>query len=566
MFDAMQTPGTDTSGLWDVIILGGGLAGLCLARQLRQRMSGLRVAVIERDDGEIPVAAHKVGESTVEGGAHYLRNVLGLRDYVDQVHLPKLGLRFFGPSSKSFTDRFEVGALDFAPVPSVQLDRGILERDLRRLCVEDGGVALYVGAQVTNLDITQGDVPHVVTIKSAAGETELRARWVVDASGRRRLVAQKLGLIKRSPHHASASWWRQRGVFDMSNIVAEHPAWTQRTKQRRWYSTNHVFGHGYWVWVIPLSSDNTSVGIVTDERIHPVRERASIAKSRAWLLQHEPELAAFLGDAEPLDFLALREFAHTTQQAFSEHRWACVGEAAAFTDPLYSMGTDLIAWANTLTTNIIEDDMNGRGNPQTIEFYDRTFRSLVDTVLDGVCDSYHVFGNDRVTLYKLLWDALYYFSFSGRALLHGLLDDRARLEAYWHGAERMIALNNTVQDLFRRWARSEKPSVLPPGFYHPFVSSPVTRLCVLGAKELQRQPQGEFLAEQEARLLRFEEIAAALFALAATDGMSDVAPPASVGVAHAQIIEELLAFSRPLDVNTLATLSTQAIREVSPAN
>jgi len=59
----------------DVVILGGGLAGLSLAIQLRQRDPGIDVLVIERHAHPVREAAFKVGESTVEIGAHYFADV-----------------------------------------------------------------------------------------------------------------------------------------------------------------------------------------------------------------------------------------------------------------------------------------------------------------------------------------------------------------------------------------------------------------------------------------------------------------------------------------------------------
>ena len=63
----------------DVIVAGGGLAGLTLALQLKQRMPALSITVVERRKHPVPHGAHKVGESSVEIGAHYFENVLGLR-------------------------------------------------------------------------------------------------------------------------------------------------------------------------------------------------------------------------------------------------------------------------------------------------------------------------------------------------------------------------------------------------------------------------------------------------------------------------------------------------------
>ena len=52
----------------DVVIMGGGLAGLTLALQLRQRFPALEVVVLERRRHPVPHATHKVGESSVEIG------------------------------------------------------------------------------------------------------------------------------------------------------------------------------------------------------------------------------------------------------------------------------------------------------------------------------------------------------------------------------------------------------------------------------------------------------------------------------------------------------------------
>src|SRR3546814_16874169 len=57
---------TETRTDTDVTILGGGLAGLTLAIQLRRQDPALRVTVVERNAHPVREAAFKVGESTVE--------------------------------------------------------------------------------------------------------------------------------------------------------------------------------------------------------------------------------------------------------------------------------------------------------------------------------------------------------------------------------------------------------------------------------------------------------------------------------------------------------------------
>ena len=83
----------------DVVILGGGLAGLTLAIQLRQRDPSIAVTVLERRAHPVREAAHKVGESSVEIGAHYFADVLGFREHLETQQVRKFGLRYF------FSDR-----------------------------------------------------------------------------------------------------------------------------------------------------------------------------------------------------------------------------------------------------------------------------------------------------------------------------------------------------------------------------------------------------------------------------------------------------------------------------
>ena len=87
------------------MIIGGGLAGLTLALQLRKQQPALSVAVIERKPHPVREAAHKVGESTVEIGAHYFADVLGLREHLETEQIRKFGFRFFFSEGSHAIDR-----------------------------------------------------------------------------------------------------------------------------------------------------------------------------------------------------------------------------------------------------------------------------------------------------------------------------------------------------------------------------------------------------------------------------------------------------------------------------
>src|SRR5256714_6297266 len=97
-------------GHYDVAVLGGGLAGLTAALQIKLARPETRVLVTDKRTEPAPEAAFKVGESSVEVGAHYYREVVGMRDHLEQAQLRKLGLRFLLPAGdkSDITKRVEV--------------------------------------------------------------------------------------------------------------------------------------------------------------------------------------------------------------------------------------------------------------------------------------------------------------------------------------------------------------------------------------------------------------------------------------------------------------------------
>lgn len=66
---------------YDVVICGAGIAGLTLARQLKQRIPNLAIAILDRLTRPLPEVTLKVGEATTELGAYYLTEVLELEEY-----------------------------------------------------------------------------------------------------------------------------------------------------------------------------------------------------------------------------------------------------------------------------------------------------------------------------------------------------------------------------------------------------------------------------------------------------------------------------------------------------
>src|SRR5690606_35204866 len=198
----------------DIAIIGGGLAGLTLALQLRQADPGLAITVLERRLHPAPEAAFKVGESTVEIGAHYFADVLGLRAHLDQEQLRKFGFRFFFSDGRGDIDRCtEIGVSRLLPTPSWQIDRGRFENMLAERA-RAMGIDFRDGTTVRGVTLGTGAADHRVAWSRAGDAGILDARWVVDASGRAGLLKRQLGLAEGNDHDANAAWWRVEGRLD----------------------------------------------------------------------------------------------------------------------------------------------------------------------------------------------------------------------------------------------------------------------------------------------------------------------------------------------------------------
>ncbi|MBL9137333.1 MAG: tryptophan 7-halogenase [Verrucomicrobiales bacterium] len=519
---------------FDVVIAGGGLAGQSLARQLRMQVPGVTVALVDAQRRPLPEAAFKVGEATAELAAHYLAEHLKLRDHLEQDHLLKCGLRFFfGDGRGALSDRPEYGPRQFPPITSYQLDRGRLENHLRELNQAES-VVLWEGYEIEDIEVGVGGAPHTTRIRDPQTgiQRRLESRWIVDCAGRRRFLQRKLGLGRPSPLRHSACWFRVAGNCDVDQWVAsDQDGWHGRVPGGvRHRSTNHLLGRGYWVWLIPLSSGNTSVGIVVDERIHPVATLDAHAKAMAWLESHEPLLARQVSAHGLMDFHALKEFSYATCRFYSADRWACTGEAAMFIDPLYSPGSDFIALGNTLATQLIREDHEGRLTTERLERYNDLMLLWQDAFTEVFQDHLPNFGCARLTTAKVVWDNASYWVFVCQVFFQGviLMDDfldRYRAHFAW-----FYQLNQRVQRLFRQWGQRTRDGA---GF--GYLGYADFEVAVRSHLELgQHRTPRRFLEWLEWHRDRFTAWAIVLFCIA----VEDVAPAVMTHLAWDRIAIE----------------------------
>jgi flavin-dependent dehydrogenase len=445
------------SDQYDVVVLGGGLAGLCLAIQLKQVRPETSILVTEKFTFPLPEAAHKVGESTGELGAFYFREVVGMQEHLEQDQLIKFGLRFFFPAgdNRDITKRVEVGPQPFSKVDTYQIDRGRFENALAARATELGAV-VWDGCKVQ--DVAFGDEMHSVVVDRRGESVTVQGRWVVDATGRGAVLKRKLGLAKSNNHNCNTAWFRIADKVDL-DTWSDDPDWHARIPEgnERQLSTNHLVGAGYWVWLIPLASGSHSIGIVADPAFHPFEEFNTFERAMQWLHKYEPQLAEQLEARRHLkqDFRVLKHFSFSCEKVFSTERWCLTGEAGIFLDPFYSPGSDFIAISNSFIADLVVRERNGEDVDELVAFYDEAMLNAFEGVLPLWQDKYPLFANAHVMTAKHCYDQNAYWGFIALPFFQGKFADAEFFAEILPTIIKMAELTRRIQAFFLEWMEKD---------------------------------------------------------------------------------------------------------------
>lgn len=497
---------------YDVVIMGGGLAGLALSMQLKLSKPDIKILVLERRKSVAPTSAHKVGESTVELASYYLRHVLGLKDYLEKHELPKYGLRFFFKSHTKdvIESRVELGPRKWLYTPSHQLDRGTLENHMAGRTAELGTEFLL---DAVAKDVDFGKDQSTVTYTHHGEEMKATARWVVDATSRHSFLKRKFDFAKPMEHHVNAVWWRLKGVIDITDW-SDNEEWRNYPEVKlRYLSTVHFLDKGYWVWVIPLGSKNTSIGIVADPAVHPFETFDTYEKSLEWLKVNEPLCYKMLEPETPnkMDFKILKHFAHHTGRLYDGgQRWAVTGEAGAFLDPFYSPGSDFISMNNTWLSDLILRELGGEDVQFRAEIYEQTHLALVDSWIPIYQNKYLLMGNAQVMSTKILWDWAIYWAVPCLLFTNKAFTDLRMLKQLFTTpdalGQKFRTLHNQMQKLFMDW-RPYDTEIFERKFVDPIDLSYMLDF----QSNINTQYEGRLLEQIATNIGILEKVAAEIF-------------------------------------------------------
>jgi len=445
---------------YDIVIIGAGMAGLTLSRQLRM-YTDKRVLLIDRRVNPPDEAPQKYGESLVQLSGYYLSKVLDLEEHLLNNHYLKYNLRFHwttpGRSNTAYEDYSQSSIRRQSNLATFQLDRNVLERHLFDINTASERLDFIGGAQNAEVEINPaGD--HIVRWEGA----ETRCRWVVDASGRHRVIQKHLNLTARNPiRHGSTFFWVE-GLINVEKLTERSHEEILYDRRRQhvghfpmFLGTNHFCDEGEWLWVIPLHG-RTSLGLVYDRNVVPFEEVSNTQKLIDYICRKWPLFARDLPKRKILAEGRLPDFSYDSKQTISPERWALVGEAGRFSDPLYSPGSDLITIYNTQVVHAIQAD-NDAELAERCKLAEQIERVMYESYIPSYSITYNCLGDQEAFTMKYTWELAVYFCFYVLPAINGLWTNREFMPQFLRRYAVLGGINHNIQKMlsaFFEWKKT----------------------------------------------------------------------------------------------------------------
>jgi flavin-dependent dehydrogenase len=297
----------------DIAIIGGGPAGATAAILLARR--GRKVVVCEKES----FPRFKIGESLLP---HSMRSLadLGVEQKLKEHGFPKHGGEIATGCGRRIKRFYFEGALQLRDRFAYQVERAWFDKMLLDHAGENG-------AEVRQPCAVQGIAfdAEGATLQTAGGE--IRAKYVLDCSGRNAVVGQQFDLRRRYEHLQKFS-------------VFAHYEGVQRDEGRDGTLTRLVRGHRHWFWLIPLDERRTSIGLVCDQADFRAGKK-SPEQALDDAIAASPLMRERMSGARRLtDMHAVGDYSYRNTRLHGD-RWLLAGDAAGFIDPIFSTGVFL---------------------------------------------------------------------------------------------------------------------------------------------------------------------------------------------------------------------------------
>ena len=347
------------SSTYDVAIIGGGPAGSTAAALLAQ--AGRRVILFERE--KFP--RFHIGESLLPFSMKAFTR-LGLHEKFSRAgFIKKYGGEIIGACSENGTKFYFKDGYRSQTDHAYQVTRGDFDKVLLDHARESGA-HVHEQTAVDGIDFSHDGIQ--LGVRSDGSFHSVRARYLVDASGRNSVLGRQFKIKKTYDHLQKLSIfahyegvWRRDGIDGTLTVLV-------RAVDR-------------WFWLIPVTAERTSVGMVLDSETFR-KSKVTAEDFLEQALAEQPTIAKRMTNARRVTKVYLEaDFSYRSARLYGD-RWLLAGDAAGFIDPIFSSGVFLAVFSGEKCADVLNEVLDRpRKAKRLFARYERSVNRAMDVYL-----------------------------------------------------------------------------------------------------------------------------------------------------------------------------------------
>jgi flavin-dependent dehydrogenase len=375
----------------DVLVIGAGPAGSIAAAMIHK--AGFKVRIVERE--KFP--RFVIGESLLPRCMEVLAEADLLEAVKRENFQEKFGAKFMRGEQEvadyNFSDQFTKGWHWTWQVPRASFDLALATE------VQSKGVSIDFETTVTEIKIMP-DESSITTVQHKDNTTEqIAAKFIVDASGYGRVIPRLFNLDKPSS-------------LDPRKAVFAHLTDAQRDN---FDEPNRIiivsYAPGTWVWIIPFSNGNTSVGFVGSHAFFE-KYQGSTEEQFLALIDGHPYLKRRFSDATRIFEPRKLESWSSISEKFHGPGYVLTGNVTEFLDPIFSSGVMFATVSSHLASTLVVKKLQGKAvnweqdYTHVLQSGVDTFRAFVRAWYDGTLEKIFYTKNPDILIKRQICSVL----------------------------------------------------------------------------------------------------------------------------------------------------------------